>query len=416
MNFDPNEERETPNTGRVFVCETPSEAARIRVQQTMRVVSLLLLISCVAFGAPASDTKGVIGGRVTDPQGSVVAQAQVEIINTVDGHKQTATTGDQGHFEFRYVDVGEYRVLVSVLGFMEVAARVTVTSSQHVEINLELSKVRPISEEINISPASEVLDTRGSSVQTGFSMVDVEHLAGGSESIAGLEAHTGTAWRSQEHLHIRGAHQVGYQVNGINIPDLSIFGAITPFIDMRNIKFTEVTTGGLGAEFGNRTAGVVNTLVRSGFDHGYGNGQIELSGGNLARGSVFAGYGNHRGEKFAYYFQGTALTSGRGFNPPPDAISPLDENRNGQADVLDVPSSQTRHNDRRTFQGFSNLEWRPTNKDSFNFVAGGFRSDFQVPNTISQESLGRDYVQFERDHFENLQWTRLVSPAKVLTA
>src|SRR5258707_827826 len=132
-------------------------------------------------------------------------------------------------------------------------------------------------------------------------MSDISHQAGASESIAGLEAHTGTAWRSQEHLHIRGAHQVGYQVNGINIPDLSIFGSVTPFIDPRNIKFAEVTTGGLSAEFGNRTAGVVNTLVRSGFDHGYGRGEVEVSEGNLSRSSIFANFGNNRIEKFGYY-------------------------------------------------------------------------------------------------------------------
>src|SRR2546423_5170553 len=217
-------------------------------------------------------------------------------------------------------------------------------------------------------------------------MNDVEHQAGASESIAGLEAHTGTAWRSQEHLHIRGAHQVGYQVNGINIPDLSIFGAVTPLIDPRNIKFTEVTTGGLAAEFGNRTAGVVNTLVRSGFDHGYGQGKVELSAGNLSRGSVFANFGNHTGDKFAYYIQGTALTSGRAFNPPPDEITSLDLNHNGRADILDDPVSQTRHNDPRQGQGFTNLEWRPNRNDSFNLVAGGVRSDFPVPHTVEQQA------------------------------
>ena len=93
------------------------------------VSAILLLMSCLAVGTDAGDTKGVIGGHVTDPQGSVVTHAEVEITNIVDGHKQTTATDDQGHFEFRYVDVGEYRVLVSVLGFTEVAARVTVTSS-----------------------------------------------------------------------------------------------------------------------------------------------------------------------------------------------------------------------------------------------------------------------------------------------
>ncbi|HEX8089922.1 MAG TPA: TonB-dependent receptor plug domain-containing protein [Blastocatellia bacterium] len=180
-----------------------------------------------------------------------------------------------------------------------ISVRAVVSSSQRAEVGIALKEIRARAEEVNVAATEESLDLRGSSVRTGFSMSDVSHLAGASETLAGLESHTGTAWRSQEHLHIRGAHQVGYQVNGISIQDLSIFGGITPFIDPRNIKFAEVTTGGLAPEFGNRTAGVVNTLVRSGFDHGLGHGRVEASGGNLSRGSLFANFGNHTSEKFA---------------------------------------------------------------------------------------------------------------------
>jgi outer membrane receptor for ferrienterochelin and colicin len=373
----------------------------------------LIAASCVLI--VHADTKGVIGGRVTDPQNAAVSQASVALTNTIDGRRLETTTDDDGSFEFRFVNVGEYTITVASTGFSVVSVRAVVTSGQRVEINITLKEIRVAEEKVDVTSTQEVLDPRGSSITTGYSMTDVSHQAGASESMAGLEAHTGTAWRSQEHLHIRGAHQVGYQINGINIPDLSIFGAITPFIDPRNIKFTEVTTGGLAAEYGNRTAGIVNTLVRSGFDHGYGRGEIELSGGNLSRGSIFANFGTHRSEKFAYYVQGTALTSGRGFNPPPDSITALDRNNNGRADILDEPESQSRHNYRRTFQGFTNLEWRPTSRDAFNFVMGGFRSDFQVPNTLDQQSLGRDYIQFERDQFQNLQWIRVISPARLLT-
>jgi hypothetical protein len=46
---------------------------------------------------------------------------------------------------------------------------------------------------------------------------------------------------------------------------------------------------------------------------------------------------------------------------------------------------------------------------------GAFRSDFQVPNTLEQQSFGRDYIQLERDQFQNLQWTRVMSSARLLT-
>jgi TonB-dependent receptor-like protein/carboxypeptidase family protein len=381
----------------------------------MPLLLAIIMIATSLVAGSRADTKGVIGGRVTDSQSAAIPLAVVELTNDVDGRRQETNTNDEGYFEYRFVDAGQYTITVSSTGFSVVEARAVVRSGQRVEINITLKEIRVAEEQITVTSTQDVLDPRGSSVTTGFSMTDVSHQAGASESTAGLEAHTGTAWRSQEHLHIRGAHQVGYQINGINIPNLSIFGAVTPFIDPRNIKFAEVTTGGLSAEFGNRTAGVVNTLVRSGFDHGYGRGEVELSAGNLSRGSIFANFGNHRSEKFAYYVQGTVLTSGRGFNPPPDSITSLDLNHNGQADILDEPASQTRHNYRRTFQGFTNIEWHPDAGDSFNLVIGGFRSDFQVPNTIEQQGFGRDYIQYERDHFQNLLWTRVVTSTSLLT-
>ncbi|MFP5262554.1 MAG: TonB-dependent receptor [Blastocatellia bacterium] len=380
----------------------------------MRTIFVIALLVSVLPIRALADTRGVIGGRVIDPQWAAVAQAVVELKNTIDGRSQETTTDDEGLFEFRFVELGDYRITVTAAGFSATSVRAVVSSSQRAEVDITLKEIRAKAEEVSVTATGESLDLRGSSVRTGLSMLDISHQAGASETLAGLESHTGTAWHSQEHLHIRGAHQVGYQVNGISIPDLSIFGSITTFIDPRNIKFAEVTTGGLAPEFGNRTAGVVNTLVRSGFDHGMGHGRVEASGGNLSRGSLFVNFGNHAGEKFAYYFQGTALTSGRGFNPPPDSIT-LPGGDGGEPGVFDRPASQTRHNYRRTFQGFANLEWRPGARDSFNLVLGGFRSGFQVPNTAGQEALRRDYVQFERDHFQNLQWSRVVSPAKLLT-
>jgi hypothetical protein len=121
------------------------------------------------------------------------------------------------------------------------------------------------------------------------------------------------------------------------------------------------------------------------------------------------------GDKFAYYVQSSTLTSRRGFNPPPDWISNIDANGNGKPDALDDPERQDRHNYRRTFQSFANFEWFPDSRNNLNLVIGGYRSDFQVPNTIPQQRFRRDYVQFERDHFQNLRWIRSLSSETVLT-
>lgn len=368
---------------------------------------LFIAIAAILFPVIAwANTRGSIRGRAADPAGGVIPGVIIQLTNTVDGAQKATVSNEEGYYEFEFVEVGRYRWTAQAAGFRSVEQNVTVTSGQRLEVNLRFSEAAGPTTEVTVTEIANALDARTTSVQTGFTKSNVEHLAGASESISALEAYTGTAWRSQEHLHIRGAHQIAYQVNGIAIPDLSLFGPITPFIDPRNLKFAEITTGGLLPEFGDRTAGIVNAITRSGFDVGE-RGRFEASGGNLGRGSLFANFGGHLGDKFAYYLQGTGLVSDRGFNPPPDRLTP--------ANILDRPKRQDVHNYRRTLQNFGNFEWRPNMRDSVNLVLGGYRSDFQIPNTIEQQEAERDYVQFERDHFQNLRWTRSLSADRLLT-
>jgi hypothetical protein len=376
--------------------------------------AILFMLTCL-LGTPLflqADTRGSVHGQLLDPTDGVVRGATVRLISVLDGQERSDVTDGEGHFNFLFLDGGPYRIAATVEGFRAVEEHVTIVSGRLLEVNLRLRDLSEVKEEITVSDPGDALEY-AASIQVGLSQQTIEHT-GASESLGSVEAYTGTAWRSQEHLHIRGAHQIGFEVNGISIPDQSLFGAITPFVDPRNFKYAEVTTTGLLPEFGNRTAGVINAIARSGFDPGH-RGRLEVAGGNLGRGSLFASYGDHVGDKFAYYVQAGTLTSRRGFNPPPDRISDFDADRNGKLDALDVPERQNRHNYRRTINNFANFEWLPNGRDNLNFVIGAYRSDFQIPNTLQQEEFGRDYVQFERDHFQNLRWTRPLSSETLLT-
>jgi hypothetical protein len=338
--------------------------------------AILFVLICM-LGLPTtlrSDTRGSVHGKLLDPTDAVIAGATVRLISVLDGQERTAVTDAQGHFDFLFLDAGPYRLSATFEGFRAVEERVTIAAGRLLEVNLKLSDLSRLTEEITVSDSTDAIEY-AASIQVGLSQQTIERTAVAGESLAAIEAYTGTAWRSQEHLHIRGAHQIGFEVNGIPIPDQSLFGTITPFVDPRNFKYAEITTTGLLPEFGNRTAGVINGVAKSGFDAGH-RGRVEIAGGNLGRGSLFASFGDHVGDKFAYYVQSNVLTSRRAFNPPPDRISDFDADGNGSPDALDDPRQQDRHNYRRTLQSFGNFEWFPNGRDNLNFVIGGYRSDF----------------------------------------
>jgi uncharacterized surface anchored protein len=95
----------------------------------MRTIFVIALLVSVLPIRALADTRGVIGGRVVDPQGAAVAQAIVELKNTIDGRRQETTTDDQGMFEFRFVELGDYRITVTAAGFSVMSVRAVVSSS-----------------------------------------------------------------------------------------------------------------------------------------------------------------------------------------------------------------------------------------------------------------------------------------------
>src|SRR5437870_1533076 len=112
---------------------------------------LVLIMLAVAITIGPGDTKGVIGGRVTDSQNAAVFQAVIELTNDIDGRRQETNTNDEGYFEYRFVDAGEYTITVSSTGFSVVEAHAVVRSGQRVEINISLKQIRVADEQVTIT-------------------------------------------------------------------------------------------------------------------------------------------------------------------------------------------------------------------------------------------------------------------------
>ena len=87
----------------------------------------LLALSLFFTLAVQAQTKGTLSGTITDPAGAVVPGAAVEIKNNANGISRTATTADNGVFQFTELEPGTYTVSVQASGFKRsVASEVVV--------------------------------------------------------------------------------------------------------------------------------------------------------------------------------------------------------------------------------------------------------------------------------------------------
>jgi hypothetical protein len=120
-------------------------------------------------------------------------------------------------------------------------------------------------------------------------------------------------------FHVRGEHNgLQYRLNGIILPEgISVFGQS---LDPRLISSMTLITGALPAEYGLRTAGIIDLKTKSGvIDPG---GSISLYGGSHGEVTPSFNYGGTSGS-INYFVSGDLLRSDLGIESPDGRSDPL---------------------------------------------------------------------------------------------
>ena len=76
-----------------------------------------LLLILAAFSTNAQEFRGVVAGKITDPNGAVVPGSKVEIKNMETGIASTAMTGEDGSYSFPLLPPGKYQLTVTKENF-----------------------------------------------------------------------------------------------------------------------------------------------------------------------------------------------------------------------------------------------------------------------------------------------------------
>jgi outer membrane receptor protein involved in Fe transport len=247
------------------------------------------------------------------------------------------------------------------------------------------------------------LDTarNGLSTDTGsstynFNASDIEALPLGASTPINqvlLQA-PGVVQDSYGQLHVRGDHaNVQYRINGVLIPEpISGFG---PAIDTRFANNINFITGALPAQYGYRTAGVVDIQTR-GADELENGGELGTVLGSNGHRELNGSISGVKGD-WTYFFTGAGLTNQLGI-----------ENTTSAATALHDKTDQSK--------GFGYLSYLIDSSSRLSFMAGVSNSKFQIPDIagltptyayagVSSPSSDRlDANQQERNQFQTVTY------------
>ncbi len=162
-------------------------------------------------------------------------------------------------------------------------------------------------------------------------------------------------------LHVRDDHaNVQYRINGVQLPE-----SITGFgqsIDTRQVDSTDFITGALPAQFGLRTAGIVDIQTKEGSTKPGGRIGILVGGNNYYNPSAefFGTVG-----AFNYYLSGSYLSNELGIENPTSAKSAI-------------------HDKTQQAKSFGNLSYFLDDDTRLGMMFGTYNGKFQIPNNPSQ--------------------------------
>ena len=171
----------------------------------------------------------------------------------------------------------------------------------------------------------------------------------------------GVAQDSYGQLHVRGDHaDLQYRINGIILPEgITGFGQT---LDTHFAQKIDLLTGALPAQYGYRTAGVVDITTKTGsFDNGGRSGVMVGSENTFEGNQEFYGSSG----QFNYFFTGNYLENNRGIEPP-------------------TASSHTIHDDTVQDKEFGYMSYAPTPDYKLSFLFGNATNRFEIPNNPGQ--------------------------------
>jgi hypothetical protein len=357
------------------------------------VAACLVFFVVLALPSPvwAADL-GDVHGVVHDAQHRPLAGAMLELKAATSAWSQTAQSDAGGEFSFPGIPLGNYQLTVSRSGFVTVVLPLTVLSGAVPATHIQLSAGESLAT-VTVSaaaPASASADTFTPSTLVDREDIQTTPGAARTNSLAMITDYVPGAYFVHDQLHVRGGHQVTWEVDGVEIPNTNIASNLGPQIDPKDVDYLQIERGGYGAAEGDRTYGVFNVVPRTGFERN-DEADIMVSGGNFGQTNDYASFGSHN-DNFAYY-------------------ASLDGNRSDLG--LMTPAEQIIHDREDGFGGFSTLIDNLTPQDQLRLVISARRDDYQIPNTPGQ--IAGD-VQREADAVTILSWVRTLSSNAVLTS
>ena len=395
----------------------------------VKLSTVVLSILLVAGWSAAQTETAMISGRITDPSGSVIPGAEVELTSAERGLSTKTQSNEAGIYVFNSVRPGVYHMTVRKERFQRVDfVGMTVNTQDHIEQNFAL-KVGSITESVTVTGGAPLVNTQDASVGTVVDRRFVENIPLNGRtfqslisSVPGVIAVPGpsSALNSQGEFSINGQRSESnyFTVDGVaantgttagnpiifggsgNTSAESALGTTQSLVSLDALQEFRIQTSTYSAEYGRTPGGQIAFATRSGTNNLHGsafdylrNGVFDSNswfsnaaripktserqndfGGTLGGPVMLPGYDGHNRTFFFVSYEGLRLSS------PQPAITTF------------VPSLALRQSAPAPMKPFLNTYPLPNGPDNGSTGAAQLTMAWSQPGSLNATSVRLDHT------------------------
>ena len=255
----------------------------------MRTAHIILRLSlvCLLCSLPAlAQTTSTIEGTVKDPQGAVVAGAQITASSSSLARERTTTSDQEGFYRITALPPGNYTLSATQKGFATrnyEKLELTLNRTLTIDIQVEVGTV--LQGEVQVTAAAQLIDPTASSTGGTITPRQIVDLpVNGREYLDLMQLIPGVTINRQANTGSDNATPVlgersgnnNFLIDGQPNKDTVEGGPAAPF-NQETIAEFQVLTTGYKAEFGQASGAIVNVVTKSGGNSWHGVGSLFLS-------------------------------------------------------------------------------------------------------------------------------------------
>lgn len=253
----------------------------------------MALILSSAASLLAQNT-GIISGRITDPSGAVVPNAQIAVVQTATNTESLSATNSDGLFRVPGLQDGPYKVTVKAAGFKtEIRDGISLRIGENLSVDVKLD-VGAATESVEVTGALPLLDTQTSStgqVMEGdyfYKLPNYQHWEKGVLYYTPQVQSSNAPWPgSLGNWNINGAnsYQTAQYEDGIMATTMN--GGTTLNSVSVGIEEIKVLSSAMPAEYGHGTSGMLIVVKKAGTNEFHGEGGYLFKSTSMAERRFF---------------------------------------------------------------------------------------------------------------------------------